>query len=88
MHTARLLSLMQMSLLYLQAAAVNLQGGWPPPWPPAIAINLKSYRQLDYRDAFAAALQTTRVQTTPGTTLRGTAEHTSAIPAVPRSKQS
>jgi hypothetical protein len=88
MHTARLLSLMQMSPLYLQAAAVNLQGGWPPPSPPAIAINVQNYSPFEIRFAFAAALQTTRVQTTPGTTLRGTAEHTSAIPAVPRSKQS
>jgi hypothetical protein len=52
-----------------------------------IAINVQNYTQFETWFAFAAALQTTRVQMTPGT-LRCTAEDTSATPAVPRSKLS
>jgi hypothetical protein len=45
-------------------ACVNLQGGWLPPSPPAIAINVRNYAPFEMWFASATALQTTRVQTT------------------------
>jgi hypothetical protein len=72
------------SLLYLQAAVSNLQGGWLPPSPPAIAINVRSYACFF---CSSPANDTGLLLQQPckrhwckriGTTLRGTAEHTPA----------
>jgi hypothetical protein len=72
------------SSLNLQAAVSNLQGGWLPPSPPAIAINVRSYACFF---CSSPANDTGLLLQQPckrhwckriGTTLRGTAEHTPA----------